>query len=829
MESTKEASAINKPGSSRNMLLSNQDPSPPIFGSRNQDTSEHSPIRVPTTKQPLTATTSIGTKKADTTSAESKTQSVDQEQQPKSPTTSGKKSKDTSDKTSQLLSEDPFGSAQSKALFDAIDQLRICGAGQDLDLPQLVIVGQQSAGKSSLLQSLTDIPFTIGGGLCTRFATRIMSRRTEPGTSPMIHVSIGSDETNPFEYEKNKGPVESFDRVLTSITSEVFEEIVKDANRYMGILQGPEHAKKNFSNQVLKIELSGPNRSHFGILDIPGVFSNPMDGITPEEMAGVTKMVTSYMKERQNIIICVAPANGDLSHQTILNLITSEGIDKSRVVGVFTKVDRANYEEAIRTVRTVRNKKSITLQNGWFVVQNCGPESASRLNREQAEKTTLSKPPWVDIPEQQRGTSKLKVFLANILCRRIRESFPGLRKKIAELLAKEKDNLIKLGNDRTDPAKQREYLLSLVASYQELAQYALKSPEELASNEMKLRGMVRHAAESFANEMRQNGNFFEFLEIDDGTNKADVTLKSSRRSRTVSTPDDKKAGLYNEIRTQIHENEGEELSSMSNPAVLKPLFRKQTSKWQTLGQAHLKSIVEMSEVVAARILTEVCENFKAPVHTKNDLRDLIAAFKEQAESEATERLRTLCHEITTFPLQTTNEQFLQKVTKAQHARFRGALERYRKINPPGNFLLKLMASSDPDNLKTIPQVFGSWAIVDLTNIDDLFDQMHPRGVQNTEDEIHDLLKAYYEIALEDFLSHIQNRIVEPFLRDKRGPVLGFSTEYILGISVERIEMLGSEDKRAIADRKETLEKIERLEEAMRIADQTWRRTKELEG
>jgi len=41
-------------------------------------------------------------------------------------------------------------------------------------------------------------------------------------------------------------------------------------------------------------------------------------------------------------------------------------------------------------------------------------------------------------------------------------------------------------------------------------------------------------------------------------------------------------------------------------------------------------------------------------------------------------------------------------------------------------------------------------------------------------------------------------------------------------------MLGGEDKSVIADRKDTLEKIERLEEAMRIAGRTWRRTKELE-
>jgi hypothetical protein len=185
---------------------------------------------------------------------------------------------------------------------------------------------------------------------------------------------------------------------------------------------------------------------------------------------------------------------------------------------------------------------------------------------------------------------------------------------------------------------------------------------------------------------------------------------------------------------------------MSNPAVLKPLFRKQTGKWQKLGQHHLESIVKMSQDVAMEILGEVCEHFSVPTHTKNDLEDVIASLKNHAEREATERLSTFCHEITTFPLQTSNKLFLEKITEAQHSRFRGALERYQKKHPPDNFLLQLMQGQDPSNLKTIPQVFGSWAIVDINNIGDLFDQMHPRGVQNTEDEIHDLLKAYYEVS-----------------------------------------------------------------------------------
>ncbi len=181
-------------------------------------------------------------------------------------------------------------------------------------------------------------------------------------------------------------------------------------------------------------------------------------------------------------------------------------------------------------MHTVRENKSITLQNGWFVVQNRGLDPTSRLDREEAERRTLSNRPWVDIPEQQRGTAKLKTFLANILCRRIRQSFPEMHRTIAKLLAAENELLTKLGPSREELAQQRQYLQAIVGRYQQLAYYALNSPEELDSDNMKLRGLSHHATESFAEEMRRNGNLYEFVEITDGVNEVDARPKSSKSS-----------------------------------------------------------------------------------------------------------------------------------------------------------------------------------------------------------------------------------------------------------------------------------------------------------
>lgn len=64
--------------------------------------------------------------------------------------------------------------------------------------------------------------------------------------------------------------------------------------------QGPGH--KNFATEVLKIELSGPKRAYFSILDIPG-FIGFSHNINKGELEGVQSLVVEYMKQPGNIVM----------------------------------------------------------------------------------------------------------------------------------------------------------------------------------------------------------------------------------------------------------------------------------------------------------------------------------------------------------------------------------------------------------------------------------------------------------------------------------------------------------------------------------------------
>ncbi len=107
--------------------------------------------------------------------------------------------------------------------MNMIDQLRSLGVQQYIALPQLVVVGDQSSGKSSVLEAIMEIPLPRSSGLCTRFATMITFRR-----HPKINVDISiipGDQCDPARSKVLK----SFKRDgLSSLDRQTFLSILED-------------------------------------------------------------------------------------------------------------------------------------------------------------------------------------------------------------------------------------------------------------------------------------------------------------------------------------------------------------------------------------------------------------------------------------------------------------------------------------------------------------------------------------------------------------------------------------------------------------------------
>jgi GTPase SAR1 family protein len=112
------------------------------------------------------------------------------------------------------------------ALLEKIDKLFACNVGEYVSLPQLVVVGDQSCGKSSVLEGLTKLNFPRDSGLCTRFATHIIFRRDGNLVVREISASIipASDAT-PEEDQKLRAWKASG---LQSLSAEDFSRTMKE-------------------------------------------------------------------------------------------------------------------------------------------------------------------------------------------------------------------------------------------------------------------------------------------------------------------------------------------------------------------------------------------------------------------------------------------------------------------------------------------------------------------------------------------------------------------------------------------------------------------------
>ncbi|PBP22809.1 hypothetical protein BUE80_DR006361 [Diplocarpon rosae] len=143
----------------------------------------------------------------------------------------------------------PLQSMDHRDLLDIIDKLRLQGISQFVDLPQIIVCGDQSSGKSSALEAASGMTFPTKDNLCTRFATELILRRS-PTVGVNVHIIPSPDRPS-----DEKERLEAFE-----YTHDVLDigRAVEDAKDAMG-LNGNE---KVFSTDILRVEISGPSQPH---------------------------------------------------------------------------------------------------------------------------------------------------------------------------------------------------------------------------------------------------------------------------------------------------------------------------------------------------------------------------------------------------------------------------------------------------------------------------------------------------------------------------------------------------------------------------------------
>src|SRR2546421_4673592 len=158
-------------------------------------------------------------------------------------------------------------SSKSTLRLEQIARLRARGIGDHVDLPQLVVCGDQSAGKSSVLEGITGLPFPRQDGVCTKFATEIILQHST-GDRTMVATII----PDASRADVSKAALGRYSRQLSS-----FSELplaIEDVGALMGIrgFRGVEEGPA-FVRDVLRIEVSGSIGLHLSIVDLPGLIA----------------------------------------------------------------------------------------------------------------------------------------------------------------------------------------------------------------------------------------------------------------------------------------------------------------------------------------------------------------------------------------------------------------------------------------------------------------------------------------------------------------------------------------------------------------------------
>ena len=191
-----------------------------------------------------------------------------------------------------------------------------------------------------------------------------------------------------------------------------------------------EGRTKTFSEDVLRIELSGPDFDHFSVIDVPGIFqvATPPK-TTNEDKAMVNRMVRGYMSNPRTVILPVVPSNVDLVTEDIIQRAKELDPQGQRTLGILTKPDLVD-KGAEAAVAALIDGKEHELQLGWHLLRNPGHNDRvdSVLGRQRFEENFfLTEAPWNKLDKDKVGVSALRVRLAQVLAEHIDREFPKVR------------------------------------------------------------------------------------------------------------------------------------------------------------------------------------------------------------------------------------------------------------------------------------------------------------------------------------------------------------------------------------------------------------------
>jgi GTPase SAR1 family protein len=460
-----------------------------------------------------------------------------------------------------------------------MDKLRADGVGEVISLPELVVCGDQSSGKSSVLEAITEIPFPRNDSICTRFATQIVLRRL-PESKVVVNIILDKDQ----QRSRGRNAGLAFNRTITNFNE--LPSLVKSAEQAMGI----SWPSNSFSKDILRIEISGPDRPHLTVVDLPGLIHTENKAQSSADVKLVSEMVESFMQSPRTIILAVVTAKNDYANQIVLKRAKEADPDGRRTLGIITKPDTLpSGSESERDFAGLAQNEDIVFHLGWHVLRNRNYEERNNSfqERNETEEQFFKKGIWKNFPREHVGVVALRSRLSSLLYSHIVGELPGMYKKIKNDLEDCEAKSSKFGGKRDTLHEQRVYLSEISQNFNILCKNSVDGIYEstffgtgLSENslyERRLRAVVQNSNDSFAAEVRTKGYKREILE--------EGLEKTSDEQMT-----EEEAIAW--VKPLILESRGRELPGTFNPMLISNLFWEQSEPWEKIARGHINLIFE---------------------------------------------------------------------------------------------------------------------------------------------------------------------------------------------------------------------------------------------
>ncbi|OCT93745.1 MX dynamin-like GTPase 1 L homeolog isoform X1 [Xenopus laevis] len=356
--------------------------------------------------------------------------------------------------------------------IDLIDSLRALGVDKDLGLPSIAVIGDQSSGKSSVLEALSGVTLPRGSGIVTRCPLELKLKKATKSTTWSGKISYRDHE-------------------LTIASAAEVENQVKQAQNLMA------GNGKGISDELISLEVISPDVPDLTLIDLPGITRVALPDQPKDIGQQIKKMIRKYIQRQETINLVVVPSNVDIATTEALEMAREVDPNGERTLGILTKPDLVDRGAESDVVSVVRNLV-YSLQKGYMIVKCRGQlEIQENLSLKEAldnEQNFFKEHEHFSVllEEGNATIACLAEKLTNELVDHIVKTLPALDTQIRKKLNEAEEKLRNLGTSVPDSETEKlRFLIDKITRFAGAIINATQGDEEMTNGSLKLFTVIR--------------------------------------------------------------------------------------------------------------------------------------------------------------------------------------------------------------------------------------------------------------------------------------------------------------------------------------------------